>query len=248
MFHHTLNESDFRKKYLFFWFLLSFSAGNINAGGFMATQRFVTHVTGFATLFGIDIAEGRWMQAVGILSVPLYFLLGSMISAFFVDRRQYLHQRPNYAIVMFLVCLCLLVASIGGHSNIFGIWGDTLELSQDYSLLALLCTSSGLMNGAITTSSRGTVRTTHLTGLTTDLGLGIVRVFYDRQEKPAHALEVRANWLRIGTIGSFVGGSVVGAVLFLQVNYLGFLLPASLAAFACYRAWKIEKLRHKKAS
>lgn len=99
------------------------------------------------------------------------------------------------------------------------------------------------MNGAITTPSRGTVRTTHLTCLTTDLGLGIVRVFYDRQEKPAHALDVRANWLRIGTISSFIGGSVVGAALFLKINYLGFLLPAALGAFASCRTWAIEKNR-----
>ena len=85
MFHHRVE--DYEKTILLKWYVLSFLAGNVNAGGFLAVERFVTHVTGFATLFGIEIANGRLDQALGILSVPLFFLIGSTVSAYLIHHR-----------------------------------------------------------------------------------------------------------------------------------------------------------------
>ena len=65
------------------WFTLAFQAGWINAGGFLACHRFVSHVTGFATQFGVDIAEFRWTDATGMLTVPLFFFNGQYDFCFF---------------------------------------------------------------------------------------------------------------------------------------------------------------------
>ncbi len=56
MFNHRMDQLP-SNWVLFHWFLLSFNAGCINAGGFLATGRFVSHVTGFATFFGVDLAN-----------------------------------------------------------------------------------------------------------------------------------------------------------------------------------------------
>ncbi|MGZ3699214.1 MAG: YoaK family protein [Bdellovibrionota bacterium] len=231
MFKHTLYNDDTDLKTSFHWFLLSFLAGNVNAGGYLACGRFVSHVTGFATLFGIDAAHGSWDMAAGILSVPLYFLLGVMISAYLIDRPYHRGRTPHYALVMALVCGCLTLAALGGHYHLFGAFGD-VRLSQDYFLLSLLCMASGLQNAAITTSSGHTVRTTHLTGVTTDLGIGLVRAFTGMHDRKFFLREIKANELRIGTIVSFAIGSATGAILFLKVKYLGFLLPAGIAFYA----------------
>lgn len=232
MFRHRLQAAVSWRTH-FDWFLLSFIAGSVNAGGYLAAHRFVSHVTGFATLFGVDAAVGKWDQALGILSVPLFFLIGVMISAYLVDRRANRGQRPRYALVMSLVCLCLIVAAVGGYFNLFGRFGHDPRLSQDYFLLALLCAASGLQNAAVSTASGATVRTTHLTGLTTDLGTGLVRAFFD---KKLYADEMKAIRLRLGTILSFALGSAVGAYCYFKFDYLGFLLPAGLAAFTVFEA------------
>jgi len=229
----------------FHWFLLAFLAGNVNTGGFMACSRFVTHVTGFATLFGIDAAKGRWNHALGILTVPGYFLIGVMISAYLIDRPAQRRQRPHYATVMLIVTICLALVALLGRWKVFGVFGTPLALKQDYLLLSLLCGASGLQNAAISTSSGSTVRTTHLTGITTDLGIGLVRAMsMDRRSSEFHS-ELRAASARLGTLISFGAGSAVGAVLFLKLDYLGFLLPALIAGYVTLVALRVDRKRRR---
>jgi uncharacterized membrane protein YoaK (UPF0700 family) len=77
------------------------------------------------------------------------------------------------------------------------------------------------------------------------LGIGIVRALALKGHRKNHDREVRANWLRAGTIFSFYSGSVVGAILFLKVQYYGFYLPAAIACYGLYQA-KLENDRQRK--
>lgn len=220
---------------LFKWFLLAFLAGNVNAGGYMACHRFVTHVTGFATLFGIDLASGALGDALGMLSVPFFFLLGAMLSAFFVDVAMARGRAPHYALIMGVEAALLLLAA-------------TLGRTSDYILMLLLCMAMGLQNAAISSASGGLMRTTHLTGITTDLGIGIVRLFFGRFGKRQRVYEMNRVALRIGTIASFALGCAVGAMLFLQVHYLSFLLPCVIAIYAGSVAVRSSRQKQREAA
>lgn len=225
---------------------MSFLAGSVNAGGFMACERFVTHVTGFATLSGIEIAHGRWGQALGILSVPVFFLGGVMIAAWLTVSDHGGKHEPQYGLTMSLVALCLFLAATAGSSHLFGVFGQNFYLQHDYVLVALLCLASGLQNAALTASSGATIRTTHLTGLTTDLGIGLIQMMDVRREKTKYQVHLRKNVLRLGTIGSFLAGGAVGAALFLKYKYIGFLMPASIALYAVYVARRIRRIDSRK--
>jgi uncharacterized membrane protein YoaK (UPF0700 family) len=244
MFHHHVDDASASRVFVK-WYILAFAAGSINTGAFLAVGRFVTHMTGFGTLFGVEASNARWESAFGILFVPAFFLLGTMISAYMVDHRFHRGKRPHYDWVMFLEALCLIAAAVGGQLHFFGNFGDPLKLKTDFALLALLCLASGLQNAAITSATGSSVRTTHLTGITTDLGIGIVRALALKGHRKDHDREVRAIWLRAGTIISFYSGSAIGAILFLKVQYRGFYLPAAIALFALYQA-KIENDRQRK--
>src|SRR5947209_3096681 len=111
MFKHEINK-DITWIVLFHWSMLAFSGGAINAGGFLACGRFVSHVTGFGTLFGVEAANGRWDIAIGILSVPFFFLMGAMISAYLIDRPFHRGRKPHYAAVMSLAAFCLVAAAL----------------------------------------------------------------------------------------------------------------------------------------
>ena len=201
MFSHKFDQVP-SPKVVLHWFLLSFNGGCINAGGFLATGKFVTHVTGFATLFGVDLMSDKIKASIGMLAVPVFFLLGAFIAGLLIDHPLSLGKRPRFDWVMGLSALCLLVAASGNHF-ITGQFGDIFQLKHSLVLLALLCLASGLQNGAITSSSLRSVRTTHLTGVTTDLGLGLARLmnFQNRGEK--YKNEIRSNQLRFGSIVSF---------------------------------------------
>jgi uncharacterized membrane protein YoaK (UPF0700 family) len=235
MFRHRISEPVGVKTYVD-WFMLSFLAGNVNTGGYLACHRFVSHVTGFATLAGVDAASTRWGDAIGMLTVPIYFLFGVMVSAYFIDRRVHEGKRPRYALVMGLEMLCLVLAAMGGMLGWFGNFGEVMELRRDYLLLALLCAASGLQNAALTSATGATIRTTHLTGITTDLGIGLIRAASIHETDERRRFEIKANLLRVGTIISFMVGSAIGAVLYLEHGYAGFVLPSVIAGYAILMA------------
>ena len=159
------------------WFLLAFQAGSINAGGFMACHRFVTHTTGFATHFAYELATHHEGAALGMLSVPFFFLIGSLISSYFVDLPLSLGKNPNHMLPCALIVFCLASALFLGATGYFGDFSNDMKIREDYGLLALLCLASGLQNAMLTNAKGMVVRTTHLTGVTTDLAVGIVRSF-----------------------------------------------------------------------
>lgn len=226
------------------WFLLSFSGGAINAGGFLATGRFVSHVTGFATLFGVDVTNHEIRAALGILSVPIFFLLGAFVAGLLIDRPIFKGNKPHFDWVMGLCAACLFFAAVGGELLHFGTFGESLGLQDSYMLLVLLCLASGLQNAAITSSSGRSVRTTHLTGLTTDLGLGLARIFAFDLKQSQLQTELRANYLRIGSIAAFILGSAVGAWVFIRFGYKGFILPGFISVYAAWHGRAAKRILH----
>jgi uncharacterized membrane protein YoaK (UPF0700 family) len=209
------------------WMSLAFQAGIINTGGFLACHRFVTHTTGFGTLFGVELSKGDFFEGLGMLSVPLFFLIGTMISATFVDQKILKHQLPNYPLVFAIMTVLLFLVTVGGKAGYFGTFGEDLSLVRDYALLAILAFSSGLQNATVTSVFGAVVRTTHLTGLTTDLGIGCVRLFTGTY-KLAKDNEIKATWMRLAIIGSFVAGSF-SAFVYLHNQYLGFAIPTLIS-------------------
>lgn len=237
MFRHRLDE-PLSLSTASHWFLLSFAAGCINAGGFLATGRFVSHVTGFATLFGVELAQGRASTALGILSVPLFFLLGAFIAGSLTEVRSSRGLAPRFDFVMALSATCLFLVAASGELAHTATFGDIERLRDAYVLLALVCMAAGLQNAAISSASRRSVRVTHLTGLTTDLGLGLARLLQRNASSRAIADEIRANWLRVGSIAAFVLGSAGGAALFVNTGFHGFVVPGLIAAYAAFKGYR----------
>jgi uncharacterized membrane protein YoaK (UPF0700 family) len=239
MFVHKLYEDVEPQVYLK-WFLLSFIAGQVNAGGYLACSRFVSHVTGFATLAGIDFSQRNWLDAVGALSIPIFFLIGVMISAFLIEKNLVAKSKgQKFAPVMDAVGAIMLLVAVGGTYDVFGKFGSANPSERDYLLLALLCGACGLQNGAITSASGSTIRTTHLTGIVTDLGLALVKGESSQLTPAQKKIERKSNFLRVLTIFSFFFGSLIGAVLFIRLEYWGFLLPAILAFYCAWDARRI---------
>jgi uncharacterized membrane protein YoaK (UPF0700 family) len=234
MFYHRIDHQPPRSVILH-WFLLSFLAGSINAGGLLSCGRFVSHMTGFYTLFGKSAASLRWDEMLGLFTIPIYFLVGSMISAVLVEHPIHRGQKPHYSLVMFMECVCLFLAAGLGYFGGFGDFGDSVHLKADYVLLALLCMASGLQNSAVSCASEGTVRTTHMTGNTTDLGIEIVRIWSLRKKTFEKKRESRTAWTRAGIMFSFAIGSAVGAALFIRFHYLGFIFTGAIALYIAIR-------------
>lgn len=211
--------------------LLAFQGGVLNIGGFMACHRFVSHVTGFSTFFGYELTRPSANHAIGMLIVPLFFLLGVMMSGLLVDLRLKLHKKPKYYLSFGFIFLILLLVFICGVEGYFGAFGESTNTSRNYLLLILLCLTCGIQNGTITSVSKSVVRTTHLTGITTDLGIGLIRLLNSSRLDESMDNEKKATLMRVGIIFFFTLGSVVGAITFQRLKYIGFTIPLITSGF-----------------
>ena len=217
------------------WAVLAFQAGWINGGGFLACKRFVTHTTGFATQFGYDLAAMKWIDAIAMLSIPLFFLCGAMIGAYFVDFPLQQKQKPQFHIIFLLIFIFLTTASALGTMGAFGDFGNEPQGWTSYMLIALLCVSSGIQNACSTTASKNYVRTTHLTGYTTDLGISFVRLF-KLSDATVRQQELKQNRIRLTVIITFILGTAFSSFAFIKSGYIGFMIPALISAALFFMA------------
>jgi uncharacterized membrane protein YoaK (UPF0700 family) len=204
------------------WLMLALAAGSVNAGAFMACQRFVTHVTGLTTQVGMDV--GQWGLLLEYVAVVLCFIGGAMASVLALQGRYHRGKQPLYALPLVLVGSILAGVALAGQTGIFGPFGASVETPTDFALLSLLSFAMGLQNAAVATSTGLAVRTTHMTGPATDLGVHLATAFFVDGEERHRAL--RGAALRGGKLISFALGAALMVPLVRASGYLAFLMPA----------------------
>ena len=205
-------------------YFLTFIAGAINAGGFLAVHQYTSHMTGIVSSMADHLALGLFRPVLAGLGVLLSFLVGAACSAIMVNysRRRQMHS--EYALPLLLEAVLLLC---------FGLLGaqlsqiDGLFVSLTVMLLGFIM---GLQNAVITKISKAEIRTTHITGIVTDIGIELGKLLYWNRHHFPHAASVVANRSRLTVllllaIFFFVGG-VLGALGF---KYIGYLATIPLA-------------------
>src|SRR4051812_28148114 len=101
------------------WLMMSLCAGVMNVVAFIGLGTFATHVTGFATLFGVHLSELRIGTALAALAVPLFFLGGSVISGLLVEGRVRKGKIPHYDYVMYFCSFLMILAALIGDFRDF---------------------------------------------------------------------------------------------------------------------------------
>ncbi|MBH9579299.1 YoaK family protein [Inhella proteolytica] len=213
---------------------LAFVAGAMNAGGFLAVQQYTSHVTGTVSSVADQFVLGRFDLVLdGIVGV-LAFLFGAMVCALLVNyaRRRRLHS--EYALPLLLEAALILA---------FGLLGSQLAHWEGLlvpATVVLLCFIMGLQNAVITKLSNAVIRTTHMTGIVTDLGIELGKlVYWNRAEtEQAPVLADRARMAVLASLlASFLGGGLAGAYGFKAFGYRSTLpLALLLAALAAVPA------------
>jgi uncharacterized membrane protein YoaK (UPF0700 family) len=196
----------------------------INTAGLLSVHRFVSHITGFAGHFAVAIYDHEYLMALYALSLPATFLFGSMYSGYFTEARRLRGHSPQYVLVMLTITLILLALGLAGTAGALGVFGEPFESLRDYILLVALSFACGAQNGLFTHYSGSVIRTTHLTGITTDLGIGLIREFFVKDVK-----EGKLNMVRLELICSFIIGSVVSVYIFMGLEFAAFFILAALA-------------------
>jgi uncharacterized membrane protein YoaK (UPF0700 family) len=188
--------------------ILSFVAGIVNVTGFLSFKQLTTNVTGHFALFINDVADFKFWKGTIYFLYIFSFLLGSFLSSFLIEQ-----FRENKKLnVFFLPTLMesLILISIGILSNF-------VEMKYSDLIVCTLLFSMGVQNSFVTKISNAVVRTTHLTGLFTDLGIDISQMFFPKLHP--HREKLKANIkLRIYIILFFFAGGLIGGFFYSKLD------------------------------
>lgn len=202
-------------------------AGAVNASGFLAVGAYTSHVTGHVARMGDALAEGRYGLAITSLSLVGAFLAGAVVASALVERAKK-QWRALYAVPLLLEA-SLLAA--------FALWVGDARTSALVTV-ALLCAAMGLQNALVTRLSGAVVRTTHLTGLVTDIGIELVhgaRGVATADEHDRARIARRRLRLHGLVLASFVAGTITAPQLFARFGQRAMVAPCgALVALALF--------------
>jgi uncharacterized membrane protein YoaK (UPF0700 family) len=208
-------------------FALAGVAGAMNAGGFLAVHQYTSHMTGIVSSAADNLALGAGDLVLDALGAIVSFLLGAASTALLVNYGRRRALASEYALPLLFEAVLLLA---------FGVLGARLSSVQGLFVPAtvmLLCFTMGLQNALVTKLSHAEIRTTHMTGIVTDIGIELGKMLYWNADAGARP-RVASNHARLavlcGLLGSFFCGGVAGALGF---KVLGYVATVPLALLLC---------------
>jgi uncharacterized membrane protein YoaK (UPF0700 family) len=233
MFRHEGSARSDRQNRLLAGYL-AFVAGFVNSAGFIYVGSFTSHVTGNVGRLADDTALGQYQSAFFAGAMVLAFFVGAFFASMLIESNP-LGRRPYTYGALMLIEAALLITPI--H-----FFPSFLPRPSDVQA-AVLCFAMGMQNSYVTRLSGAVVRTTHLTGVLTDLGIEAARWFrYFRAlaSRRGVRLLVRKTLperphfpkmaLLITVFSGFVFGSGHGALLAVLYREDALLFPAAALA------------------
>lgn len=189
--------------------LLALSAGFINVVAFLGfTHKAITHVTGNLSVLSSSLYQADFSVIGHLLILVFSFFLGAVLSgALILD--SHLKLGRSYGLALFIEAFLLFSATFGFLHGSF--WGEVLA--------SMAC---GLQNAMVSTYSGAIIRTTHMTGVLTDIGSLVGQLI--------QGIQIDGRRLKIHSliITSFVLGGYLGALSFSKMSYAALFVPSTL--------------------
>ena len=188
---------------------LAVVAGIVNVVGLLGFEhQAVTHLTGMTSMLGAALAAADGPSALRFLSVIGSFVGGTVLSGFLIQDST-LQLGRRYGVALLLECILLgLAVPLLMHNNSLGLYSASC--------------ACGLQNAMVSTYSGAVVRTTHLSGMFTDLGIFLGHWL---RGLPVDLRRLRLCFL---VISGFLFGGVAGAIAYRYMGYSTLLIPSGL--------------------
>lgn len=182
-----------------------------------------TNVTGHVALFAEKLASGDTQSALVVGVWMLLFFAGAFVSSIIINTVGR-HQRYAYTFPIIIEIVILVVAGSNLH------WFAT-TLSNNRIAAGSLLFAMGLQNAMVSIISGSVVRTTHLTGMFTDLGIELAASLYIKRGDKKNTVLYGKMFLRLVIIFFFFAGCIASACIFRTQHYRTFYIPAGLLVF-----------------
>lgn len=190
-------------------FLLAMLAGIVNVVGLLGFQhQSVSHVSGTATLVGMGLLNFD-STVFHLMLILISFVIGAALSGYLIENTA-LKLGRNYSVALILEGIFLSIAFFLLEQN---------SITGHYFASA----ACGLQNALVTTYSGAIIRTTHLTGIFTDLGLMI------GSRLKGKVFDKRRALLYLLIILGFILGGTIGAFFYQHYQFKALIIPIMMA-------------------
>jgi uncharacterized membrane protein YoaK (UPF0700 family) len=194
-------------------------AGAVNAGGFFVVGQYTSHMTGYLSQVADTLVTGRYMLLATSVGAILTFIIGAAVSAMLVNWARLNRYHQQYALPVAVQGSTLFSISLADYGA---------NHIPTLALLFALCFLMGMQNATITKLSRARIRTTHATGMITDIGIELGKALFGKIAKQS---KVRSDQRKLAIllqlVVSYLLGGILGAVGFANIGFI-FALPLSL--------------------
>ncbi len=207
--------------------ILSCVAGIVNITSVLKYHTLTTNITGHFAFFSEELVLKNYKTAVVYLFYILFFLLGAFISNLIIEWVSKYKKQALYTIPISIEIFILFAVSFASSLPMID--------SFRFSILVASCLlfAMGLQNALVTTVSQSVVRTTHLTGLFTDLGIELSRLlFYKRSIEKIQL--IKSIYLKLAIICCFFIGGLLGGFVFSFLELKTLLIPVGLLIFTLW--------------
>jgi uncharacterized membrane protein YoaK (UPF0700 family) len=203
--------------------LTAIVAGLVNVVSFIMFFSFSSNVTGYYTIMIAELTNGNWHQFSIVTVWILSFFIGSFLSNFIVVKFSKVNRFWAHAAPVILEILLLTFVGI------YGSFFYTNSLIETEMLLLLMLFAMGIQNGLTASITNFTVKTTHLTGLTTDLAI-LFSLYLHKQHLSQPHLVQRVK-LMATIFSCYLIGGAIGSVLYKFIGFSVFYFASIILAF-----------------
>jgi uncharacterized membrane protein YoaK (UPF0700 family) len=192
----------------------AFAAGIINVAGMVAFLVFTSNITGHLANLAKNIVEQNSEEMISFVIWLLLFFSGAFISSYTVKTFGHKSQYKAHALPIVIEIVILLFVAIYGHN----FYTET-QLERE---IVIGCTifAMGLQNGLVSTITGGLIKSTHLTGLFTDLGSELAEYIHPRSAKN---IEIKNKiYVRLTVLSFYLVGGLAGGFFFDRYEFAVF--------------------------
>lgn len=221
--------------------LSAFSAGMINIGSLLLFFSFSSNVTGHYAILASEIVKGNVYQTLVVFSWIFLFFMGGFVANLTVIHLNNKNSYVAHSIPIVLEIICLVTVSTYGDN----FYKETLFETE--ILLSILLFAMGLQNGLTASISNFSIKTTHLTGTTTDLGI-LFSMFTKKEFRNNKTLKQRAKLLSSITL-FYLSGAIIAGFTYISLGFKMFYVVSIVLVFIIvYDLYKIrlKQYWHKK--
>jgi len=205
---------------------LAFVAGGVNSAGYLAFGYFSANMTGNVSLISDHISTRQFAIALAFMAIVAMFILGALAASSFIQIGKARGLRNIYALTLLAEAALLMGVGVAAYGSARPVSGLTI--------VGLLSFAMGIQNAASTRISLSRVRTTHVSGIATDIGVGLAMLLGEGDHHQRREIAGRLK-LHSVTITSFLAGGVAGVLSYNTIDGLAFCAFSIVLFGLCMR-------------